>query len=135
MGPARMKYSEGDPVPPGYRVESRTRTGLVVGGSIMFGLMYGFTVFGASETDQSEAKWLYLPVVGPFIYASTLPDNELGGIGRFFLYVDGLVQAGGATMLIVGLIGKTELVRNDIAKISVAPMLGRATGLSLIADF
>jgi hypothetical protein len=134
MGPARMKYSEGDPIPPGYRVESRTRTGLVVGGSIMFGLMYGLTIFGASESSDSDTKWLYAPVIGPFIYASTL-DGELAGVGRFFLYLDGLIQAGGATMLIVGLIGKTELVRNDIAKVSVMPMVGRASGLSLVGEF
>ncbi len=134
MGPARMKYSEGDPIPPGYRVESRTRTGLVIGGSIMFGLLYGFTAFGASESTDPDTNWLYAPVIGPFIYASTL-DGELAGIGRFFLYVDGLIQAGGAAMLIVGLVGKTELVRNDIAKVSVVPLVGRTTGLSLLAEF
>lgn len=133
-GPPRMKYSEGDPVPPGYRVETRTRTGLVVGGSIMFGLLYGLTALGASEAESSDAKWLYLPVVGPFVYASTL-DGDFSGVARFFLYVDGLIQAGGAAMFIVGVVGKTELVRNDIAKVSVAPLLGRATGLSLIAEF
>jgi hypothetical protein len=134
MGPARMKYSEGDPIPPGYRVESRTRTGLVVGGAIMFGLMYGFTAFGASESSDPDTTWLYAPVLGPFIYASTL-DGEFAGIGRFFLYVDGLIQAGGAAMLIIGLVGKTELVRNDIAKVSVVPLLGRANGIALQAEF
>lgn len=135
MGPPRMKYSEGDPVPPGYRVESRTRTGLVVGGSIMFGLVYGLTAFAASESPNAEgAGWLYLPVAGPFIYASTL-DGEFSGFARFWLYVDGLVQAGGAAMLIVGLMGKTELVRNDIAKVTVMPLVGRTNGLSLLAEF
>ncbi len=131
-GPARMKYSEGDPVPPGYRVENRTRTGLVIGGSIMFGIMYGVTAsFGGTGTDTG---WLYVPVAGPFIYSSTL-DSEWAGIARFFLYMDGLIQAGGAAMLIVGLVGKTELVRNDIAKVSVMPMVGKASGLSLLAEF
>src|SRR6476661_6396491 len=34
-GPKKMNYNEGDPVPPGYRVEERPRTGLVVGGAVL----------------------------------------------------------------------------------------------------
>jgi len=135
MGPARMKYNEGDPVPPGYRVESRARTGLVVGGSILFGIFYGITLLAASETHNSDGWWLYVPVLGPFGYASTVEEGVASGALKTLLWMDGFLQAGGAAMLIIGVVGKTELVRNDIAKISVAPLFGRANGLSIVGEF
>lgn len=133
-GPKRMSYNEGDPVPPGYRVESRTRTGLVIGGSIVFGVFYGFALAGARPSN-SDTHLLYVPVIGPVLYGNTL-DGAWAGVARFFLWIDAFAQAGGAAMLIVGLIPKTELVRNDIATVHVRPLVGpHANGLALTGTF
>lgn len=134
-GPKRMSYEEGDPVPPGYHVVTRTRTGLLVAGGIVFGIFYGFTALGASNSTDSSTQWLYLPIAGPVIYGNTL-DNEWAGVSRFFLWIDALAQAGGAAMLAVGFIPKTELVRNDYATVHVTPVVtGSTTGLALTGVF
>ncbi|MBI2387973.1 MAG: hypothetical protein HYV09_00015 [Deltaproteobacteria bacterium] len=133
-GPKRLPYNEGDPVPPGYSVVTRTRTGLVIGGSIVFGIFYGLTVAGASNGD-TDTRWLYVPVLGPVLYGNTL-DGQWAGISRFFLWIDAFCQAGGAAMLTVGLIPKTELVRNDIATVHVQPLVSpHANGLALTGTF
>ncbi|MGZ3423773.1 MAG: hypothetical protein ACXVEE_38275, partial [Polyangiales bacterium] len=127
-GPKRMPYNEGDPVPAGYHVSTHTRTGLVVAGSITFGVFYGFTVAGAGSSSDSDTNRLYIPVFGPVLYGNTL-NGEFAGVSRFFLWIDALAQAGGATMLLVGLlVPKTELVRNDIGTLHVQPMIGKAGG-------
>lgn len=135
MGPKKMKYNEGDPVPPGYRVEERTRTGLVVGGAVLFGVTYLITaLIGsiASDLNDKDGKWLLLPVVGPFVYSTTTESST----AKTWLYIDGLAQAGGVTMFIVGLAGQKMLIRNDVAsRVQVLPMIGRTNGLSLIATF
>ena len=137
-GPKKMKYEEGDPVPPGYRVEERARTGLVVGGACLFGVTYLLTALVgsiASDVGDKDAKWLLLPVVGPFIYSTTV-DGTGSATGKTFLYIDGLAQAGGVTMFIIGLAGQKMLIRNDVAsKVHVMPMIGKTNGLSLIASF
>lgn len=135
-GPKRMPYHEGDPVPAGYHVDTHTRTGLVVAGSIVFGVFYGFTVAGAGSSSNSDTNRLYIPVFGPVLYGNTL-DGEFAGVSRFFLWIDALAQAGGATMLLVGLlVPKTELTRNDIGKVHVQPLVGaHGGGLALGGSF
>lgn len=134
-GPKRMPYEEGDPVPAGYHVATRNRTGLLIAGGIVFGIFYGFTALGASNSTEPSTQWLYLPVAGPVIYGNTL-DGEFAGVARFFLWVDALAQAGGAAMLIAGFIPKTELVRNDYATVHLTPVLGKGTtGLALTGMF
>jgi hypothetical protein len=54
-----------------------------------------------------------VPVVGPFIAIGTLGATSGGGV---VLAIDGLAQSGGLAMIIVGAIGKTVLVRNDIGR-------------------
>lgn len=142
-GPKKMKYNEGDPVPPGYRVEERPRVGLVVGGSVLFGLTYLFTALGASiasDVGDRDAKWLFLPVAGPFIYTTTYScdDGRSNGCttGKTFLFIDGLAQGGGVLMFVLGLSGQKMLIRNDVAKVQVMPMVGKnVNGLSLIGTF
>jgi hypothetical protein len=135
-GPKKMPYSEGDPVPAGYHVSTHARTGLVVAGSIVFGIFYGFTAAGAGSSSDSDTNLLYVPVVGPILYGNTL-TSDYRSVSRFFLWIDALAQAGGATMLLVGLlVPKTELVRNDIGEVHVQPMVGtNGGGLALSGSF
>jgi hypothetical protein len=131
LGPKRMDYEEGDPVPPGYHVETKMRKGLVIGGAVTFGACYLFSILTAAVADPVENIEdpnddsfipLYIPAAGPFI---TIGTAQSEGAGTFILVVDGVAQVGGLAMFIAGLAAQsTELVRNDVGKpdIHLTPM-------------
>jgi hypothetical protein len=124
-----MRYVEGRPIPPGYHVETRHRRGLVVSGPIIFGVPYLLSMSVAASSKYTPDRWLYAPVVGPFVNLATRSDdcnpNTTSGNSttvvcsgesgtRFFLMLDGLMQTAGATLLILGLaLPQTLLVRDD----------------------
>ena len=147
-GPRIIKdYEEGEPIPPGYHPESRVRTGLVVGGAVTFGVMYLLSVLvGAAISDANKVNkayggnggetgdLLYVPVAGPFLQMTKTESSS----GNVTLAIDGIAQAAGATMLIVGITSpKTVLVRNDLAEVRVMPMrMGdKGGGLGLMGTF
>lgn len=142
-GPRIIKdYDEGEPIPPGYHAETRVRSGLVVGGAITFGVMYLLSVLvGAAITDSSRAfggkesgEFLYVPVAGPFLQMTKTESSS----GNVTLAIDGIAQAAGATMLIVGITSpKTVLVRNDLGEVRIMPMkMGQdGGGLGLVGTF
>jgi hypothetical protein len=116
-------WNEGEPIPPGYHESTRIRKGLVAAGASIFGGMYLFTILGASIADAgcssglggsgsgSCATALFAPIVGPFIQMGQ--GNTT--LGNFWLGFDGVVQAGGLAMFIIGLAAPTTvLVRNDL---------------------
>jgi hypothetical protein len=124
--PSRRRYRESamdpDNPPPGYHTETRIRTGLVVGGAVMFAVPYLLSVSGAISGEaggSTEYNPLFAPVVGPFIALSTThvfiaTSDALQQVGRVFgamgLILDGIFQVTGATMLIVGLAAPKEVV-------------------------
>jgi hypothetical protein len=137
--PVEMRYVEGRPVPPGYHIETRTRKGLVISGSIIFGVPYLLSMSVAASSHYQADRWLYAPVIGPFANLATRSDdcNPNGGQSgssttvtctsdsgaRFFLMMDGLMQTAGATLFILGLaLPQTLLVRDD------APYVGKKNG-------
>jgi hypothetical protein len=142
-------YNEGEAVPPGYHPESRTRKGLIVGGAVMFGVLYLFSVLAAAVASDAAKTCnaidtgcssnnpdsaLYIPVAGPFVQMAKTDSST----ANFFLAVDGLGQAAGAAMLIYGLTSpRTVLVRNDLGTLQVVPMrMGKnGSGLGLAATF
>lgn len=143
-GPRVIKdYEEGEPIPPGYHAESRVRTGLVVGGAVTFGVLYLISALtGAAINDVNKATssnndsgdFLFVPVAGPFLQMTKTESST----GNVFLAIDGIAQAAGATMLIVGLTSpKTVLVRNDLGQVQLMPMrMGKdGTGLGLVGTF
>ena len=112
-----MPY-KGGVIPPGYVLEERMRKGLVIAGSIVFGTFYLFTVAGATAAESSQAPWgaLYVPVLGPFIVAAAGDFRGDSQIVRPLFVLDGIIQAGGAAMLIAGIVAKQKvLVREDLA--------------------
>lgn len=119
-GPRVMPYEDGYPVPDGYHPTTRVRTGLVIGGAITFGLPYLIT---ATTGGSGGEGVLVVPLAGPFIEIGRLHagggsgDKSLEAIVTGILVVDGLMQVGGAAMLIAGLVNKKKvLVRDDVAK-------------------
>jgi hypothetical protein len=146
-GPKQITdWKEGEPVPDGYHPVEKTRTGLIVGGSVLFGTMYFFSVLVAAGgadanrggTNPEAAMWA--PAIGPFIQMAQ-PDSS--ATANVLLAVDGLAQSAGLIMLIAGLTSpKTVLMRNDLAKEDTKPMLkatpivGRGmTGVGVVGTF
>lgn len=123
--PETLPYEEGDPVPYGYRPDTRIRRGLVIGGAVTLGSLYLMSAsFGslASDVDSGSDDYtpLYVPVLGPFITINTANSR---GSGTFFLLMDGVGQSAGLAMLIAGLAApQSVLVRNDIAEVRLSPV-------------
>lgn len=153
-GPRIIKdYEDGEPIPPGYHAETRVRSGLVVGGAVTFGCMYLLSVLvGAAMSDakkdseryasasgysssssKEDGDFLFVPVAGPFLQMTKTESSS----GNVVLAIDGIAQAAGATMLIVGITSpKTVLVRNDLGEVRVMPMrIGSGTGFGLGGTF
>jgi hypothetical protein len=131
--PMELRYVEGRPIPPGYHPETRPRKGLVISGSIVFGIPYFLSLSVAASSKFSPDRWLYAPIIGPFVDLGNRKEdcNTIGNAfgstttckddssERFFLMADGLMQVAGATMFILGLaIPQHLLVRDD------APFVG-----------
>jgi hypothetical protein len=137
LGPPRMKYEEGDQVPAGYHVEQVTRPGPTIAGTIVLAVPYGIGLAISSAVNfKGQSGWLAVPVAGPWLMIFNRPhvtcnqstdpgcvDSGLDTILRFYLAVDGVVQAVGGGLLVFGLNGRKILVRDDrtYSYVSVTP--------------
>jgi hypothetical protein len=157
--PPVAPYHKGLPVPPGYRVERRSATGLIAGGGLSLAGAYGAAlVLGASQKFENGMGYVAIPVIGPwaaiggrtFNCKTAVPANTTGAdvqrtinkcVGTaydevttvVFLTADGLIQATGIVLFLVGLAsGYDELVRVDLPKtaIGVLPEGGAAFSVS-----
>jgi hypothetical protein len=117
--PRTLDWEPGETVPPGYQPRTQIRTGLVVAGASIFGGVWLLNVLVASiaiDTNQGQAIPLFIPILGPFIAMGTFQSLQATDV--FFLALDGLVQAGGAAMLIAGIaVPKHQLVRDRYASL------------------
>ena len=112
-GPEEVDAEEGRPPPPGYHAETRYRKGLVITGPIVLGVPYLFSLSAATTSNTTGDGWLAVPVLGPFIDLSVrkkdvcATSDTLSCAGdsgtRAVLVFDGLMQATGAALLIIGL--------------------------------
>jgi len=140
VGPKRMAYQDGQPVPAGYRVEERVRQGPVIAGALLLGIPYVIGLTIASFADyKNQSGWLAVPAAGPWLMLSLHKSPDCGGTGqsntdcsnvldfalRFYLTIDGVLQATGTGLLLFGLSGRKLLIRDDVA-FTVRPMpIGR----------
>jgi hypothetical protein len=117
-----MRYVEGQPIPAGYHVEKRPRKGLVVAGAVVLGSLYVISASVAGSSHRTGDGYLLLPVFGPFIDLATRSDEctsygftcvSTDSTERFWLTFDGVGQAAGAAMLIVGLAAQEKLLERD----------------------
>ena len=123
--PKYLDYVEGDPIPEGYKVDTKLRTGLVVGGAVTLGVLWGITaiaggvgasVEGEIDGDTDQFIPLYIPVAGPFVAIDTM---DAAGAGVAVLIIDGVAQTAGLAMFIAGLAApKDVLRRTTVAGIS-----------------
>jgi len=131
-----LPYEDGDAIPAGYRVREQARRGLVIGGSIMTGVPWIFSVTGAVGNDfEDKTGFLLIPGIGPWVMLAaggardrdceaTSVDTYCHGSRselRAILVLDGMVQTAGAVMFALGLkYPRKRLVRQDVT-VSVAP--------------
>lgn len=147
-----LPYEDGDPIPPGYRLVTRNRRGLIIAGSIVAGIPWVFSVMGAVAADyDNKSGFLLVPVLGPWLmlaaggakddcdpddeaYSCTDADNA--GL-RSVLVLDALIQTAGGAMFISGFaFPRKRLVRSDVT-VGVTPArVGRdGYGLGLTGTF
>jgi hypothetical protein len=125
--PPTLEYGEGELVPPGYHVETRSNLALIITGLSLFGTGY---VIGVSMSGiDDELNPLAIPLAGPFIAIGTT-KAEAGG--KFALLSMGASQGLGVAMTVVGLAMQTPiLVRDTTARVVVTPRNdGAAAGLT-----
>jgi hypothetical protein len=113
----------------------------VIAGTIVFAVSYGIALGAALVDDfNDQTSWLAVPLAGPWLmmYNRAQPrcdtttssdvcfEQSLETILRFYLAVDGVAQAAGATMLGFGIAGRKLLVRDDsYAAVRVRILPGR----------
>ena len=110
-GPEKMPYEDGDPVPPGYHVESHKKLGLLITGAILTGIgAAGILAYdlGNHTSDEKEG----------------------------FDILWGLVFLGpGIPLLLVGLISNPQqLVRNDVGKLELPKPVTRPSPFFVSVD-
>ena len=131
--PREMDYEDGQQIPVGYHVESRVRRGPIIAGSIMFGITYFVNVIAAGETNGDEADWLYIPVIGPWVWVEKC---DQANDECTFLTLHALTHTMGAALLIYGLAApKKRLVRDDVGLAVHPARVGSGTGLVLSGKF
>lgn len=101
------------------------RIGLIAAGSSLFGDAYLFSVLAGALCDPlvcGPRAWsLYVPLVGPFIAMSSYRDSEDYALVMASLFLDGFLQVGGATMVVLG-----AAVRQPVRAVSLHPLPGGA---------
>jgi hypothetical protein len=116
LPPPTLDYIEGQPVPPGYRVHTQTRTKLAIAGGSLFGGSYLLSV-GVASVDSGNQRSspllpLVIPLAGPFITIASAGSRDAATL---LLVLDGLAQTSGVLMFIIGLASEdTVLLRNDL---------------------
>ncbi len=145
-----LPYEEGDPIPPGYRLVTRKRRGLIIAGSIVTGVPWAFGVMAAVGNDfQDNTGLLLIPVIGPWamLATNTARDGSCGPTDaicegskaglRSVLVFDGIVQLAGASMFVAGMFfPRTRLVRRDVVVSVVPTTLGRGGyGIGAVGTF
>jgi len=156
--PPVLPYREGAEIPEGYELETSRNNGLMVGGSIVFGVGYvvAFGIAASKGFDRANGM-LAVPVIGPWISLTRrespcdIEDVEVKEDAQkcvnsaldeaaliAVIAIDGLVQGVGTGLFIGGAASsRQQLVRKDVARIHVAPQrMGRSGyGLGVVGVF
>ena len=127
IGPSRLPYAEGDPILPGYEIQSRPRISMAKAGIGVLAPLYGLSVlFGGTYlgSERGEGKMygpLLVPVVGPFITMGTADTEEFG---TMILAINGLGQAAGAALLVAGMLSNEKYLALRSASIRPEVFVG-----------
>lgn len=140
----RGTFAPGERVPTGGRVvATRAWSALGFGGALLGGAWLPSVIVAATSGIDAN-HWLYVPVAGPWAaYAArdactpaVDPRPCLGDAGeRVALIADGILQATGAVLMLVGLPTRAEVRWGKEAWLRVEPSVGVTTSLSVRARF
>ena len=149
--PPELPYTEGQTIPPGYRIVERSRKGLIIAGLVVTGVAWSFSVTAAVAADyEDNSGFLLLPVLGPWLMlatggaddpnCTTDQDFEICQSNaplRAVLVLDGLVQTAGGVMFVLGVTNPTKrLVREDVSFRVVPMKIGKTgNGLGVVGTF
>ena len=130
-------------MPAGYHVEDRPRRGLIIGGALTLGIPWALGLaFASGSNFPNETGWLVVPALGPWITLATRTNesvciSDVGGGSsrncvqevdngyRTLLVLDGITQAAGAIMLVIGMSSTKKVIARDFVSnlhLTPAPM-------------
>jgi hypothetical protein len=135
--------------PPGYRLESHSNTGLVVGGAVTFGVGYAVAAgYALSHSFDDGTGWLMAPVIGPWVaigrrefdcsvkganplaeaeHCQQVTQRETRVVSLFAAL--GLAQGLGAALLVIGAFDREhEWVRQDLGGVELSFDVGPRPG-------
>jgi hypothetical protein len=133
-----------DSAAPGSHRERRFRRWPLIAGPAVFAGGYAWSVIAGAEAEIVEPgarpylRWLYVPVVGPFVaaaryHSASSLQNVVYDTGYVF---EGVVQIAGLALLAYGLAAPETVV---VPGVSVAPMPvvlgGSGAGIGVIGTF
>jgi hypothetical protein len=148
--PEILAYDPTRPIPEGYVLRHRARRGLLISGSIVFGVGYGLSFLGAvSPADKDiDGGWLLVPVVGPLIAMTTqhktcvlkaqTPHCERSESTTIVLGMLAAMQVVGASLFTLGVaVPRQRLERKTATTLSIGPTaIGHAGyGLAALGQF
>lgn len=135
-------WPAGNPVPPGYRWDSKPHSAIVNIGTGLFALGYvpAFAIAASGNDDllhpgDPQGLWLFAPIAGPFV----LLGEARNDVARVLLITDGVFQTVGVGLAAVGLLWRTPILVRSETTLRVAPtplVLGNGGGaLGLAGTF
>jgi len=137
--PDRLPYEPGDPIPPGYRREKISHSGLLLAGLGVFGVGYlPWLAIGllSLESDDPSLAYVAIPLVGPPLLAL---QYDLSSEVTTLLVVNGAAQGVGIALMVAAeLAGDNVLIRDAQLHrgLRVAPWAGPGTlGAQLYGAF
>jgi hypothetical protein len=154
--PATLPYRKDEPIPPGYRLEKRPRTGLIIAGAVVTAVPYfiGLSIASAAKFENATG-FLAIPAIGPWLTLAVRENsscyNRFNGTTTVssdycpadagvvtLLVMDALIQTTGALLFVIGIASDRELlVRQDVAKLRLTPLRfnGGGHGLGVRGTF
>jgi len=151
--PEVLPYREGQFVPHGYHLEERPIRAAIITGYVLTAVPYVIGALVASTSGfPNQSGFLLVPWAGPWItlglrknrcetsydesYEETTDhcvEDTAAGVALAF---DGIIQAAGGTLLVVGyLVTKTKMVRDAPAVSFTLRPMGAGYGLSAFGSF
>jgi hypothetical protein len=147
--PALLPYRDGFPIPPGYHIEKRAASGLIITGALTLGAGYVIGLgIGLDKGFDGSLGWLLVPVVGAWpavagrkiqCLATTVDEAKacLDSASKeattvALVAVDGMIQSTGFLLFLAGLAsGHPELVRDGFGDVKVSAHRRREGGFEL----
>lgn len=127
------------------RYDLKPRYGMIIGGAVTLGVTWlihsgiaamAQAIYQETERPVREMWPNYIPVLGPWITMTTLPNDPARGISMVGLAFSGLAQGTGLALLIAGAVSRQRVPVYAANKIQLTPVIGPAsTGFALSGNF